>query len=136
MPVDFSTGDKGREVCGFLQARLEERVAVTEPTPESGSSSSRDVPRRAGHNNQGAWKRGAENVPLPGHEAAWVEKEYELAPLIAFAVEAFRYHGYPDWEVWDHAGDKEGRTAFSTAPWTGEPEASCAGGRLEAEGQA
>ena len=120
----------------FLQARLEERVAATEPTPESGSSSSRDVPRRAGHGNQSAWKRGAENVPLLGHEAAWWEKEYVLALQIAFAVEAFLYHGHPDWEVRDHAGDKDWRPAVSTAPWTGELEPSCAEGRLEGEGQA
>ena len=136
MPVDFSTGDKGRKVRSSLASKRKERVAATEPTPESGSSSSRDVPRRAGHGNQSAWKRGAENVPLPGHEAAWREKEYVLALQIAFAVEAFLYHGHPDWEVRDHAGDKEGRPAVSTAPWTGELEPSCAEGRLEGEGQA
>ena len=59
-----------------------------------------------------------------------------LALQIAFAVEAFRHHGHPDWEVRDHAGDKEGRTAVSIAPWTGELEPSCAEGRLEGEGQA
>ena len=59
-----------------------------------------------------------------------------LALQIAFAVEAFLYHGHPDWEVRDHAGDKDSRTAVSTAPWTGELEPSCAEGRLEGEGQA
>ena len=94
------------------------------------------MPRRAGHGNQSDWKRGAENVPLLGHEAAWWGKEYVLALQIAFAVEAFLYHGYPDWEVRDHAGDTEWRPAVSTAPWSGELEPSCAEGRLEGEGQA
>ena len=59
-----------------------------------------------------------------------------LALQIACAVEAYLYHGDPDWEVRDHAGDKEWRTAVSTAPWTGGLEPSCAGGGLEEEGQA
>ena len=108
-----------------------ECVVATEP-----SSPREDKRLGRRQNHQSAWKRGEPNVPQPGHEAAWVEKEYELALQIAFAVEAFLYHGYPDWEVRDHAGDKPGRPEVSTGPWTGEPDASCAGGRLEEEGQA
>ena len=121
MPVDFSTGDKGRKVRSSLASKSRERVAATEPTHPSGETLARDVPRRPGQHRS---------------EAAWWEKEYTLALQIAFAVEAFLYHGYPDWQVRDHAGDTEWRPAVSTAPWSGELEPSCAEGRLEGEGQA